>query len=184
MIATSIDGSVGGSNQLLDLLAVVANPESYAEKVKRLEEATAENKKYVELVAPASDILELRERARDALTAAEEQLVAAKAEADGIVKDARAEAKGIRDKAKAEAKALKDQADAQLAAIAGDRENVLAAEREAKSAAAEAKRNATNHKKLADAAKAESAAAAAALEEAVALKADIIAKHKAFIESL
>ena len=34
MIATSIDGSVGGSNQLLDLLAVVANPESYAEIVE------------------------------------------------------------------------------------------------------------------------------------------------------
>ena len=51
MIGSSIDGS--SSNQLFDLLKVVANPEVYSEKVKSLEDAIAENKKYVELVAPA-----------------------------------------------------------------------------------------------------------------------------------
>lgn len=184
MIATSIDGSVGGSNQLLDLLAVVANPESYAEKVKRLEEATAENKKYVELVAPAADILELRAKAREALTEAEESLRKAKAEAEKIIKAAEGDAKLIRDFAAEQANVKQELLDTQAVALAGDRENLLAAEREAKAAAAESKRSATQYKKLAEAAKAETAAAAAAMAEVAALKDGIIAKHRAFIESL
>ena len=43
-IANSITGG-SSSNQLMDLLAVVANPEVYKAKLDALDAATAENKK-------------------------------------------------------------------------------------------------------------------------------------------
>ena len=62
-ISTNIDGStVGGANQLLDLLSLVSNPAVYEAKVKSLQNAIAENQKYVEAVAPVSEILDLREK--------------------------------------------------------------------------------------------------------------------------
>jgi hypothetical protein len=104
MIGSSIDGS--SSNQLFDLLKVVANPEVYSEKVKSLEDAIAENKKYVELVAPASEIIALRE-----------QLLADKAVMVQELEKVRSEAVQAREEAKAQAKIVVADANASAAKI-------------------------------------------------------------------
>ena len=93
MISYNIDGS--SQNQLLDFLSVIANPDVYANKLKELQAATEENKKYVEAVAPISDIVALREslyrQNADATTA----LNAANLQAEQIVGDAKISAAGI-----------------------------------------------------------------------------------------
>jgi len=79
-IANSITGG-SSSNQLMDLLAVVANPEVYKAKLDALDAATAENKKYVEALGPASEIVALRDEAKVAVQAAKEALEQAKTNA-------------------------------------------------------------------------------------------------------
>ena len=128
MIASNIDGSnSGGTGQLLDLLALVANPEAYSQKVKELEELIAQNKQFVELVGPASDIIRLREEAR-----------ADRADAAAYVLAAKQEAKDIKAKAAAEAaKVAKDKE-----AVFSEKAEAIAAkmhEADARMAAAEAK---------------------------------------------
>ena len=64
MIATDITGGSPGNaeaNQVFNLLAVVANPDVYAEKVRSLLEATAEHGKVLALVGPATEVLAIRE---------------------------------------------------------------------------------------------------------------------------
>ena len=184
MIASNIDGTVGGSNQLFDLISLVSDPQAYAEKVKRLEDAAAESKKYVELVAPASDILTLREESQADRAEAARELKEAKTEAASIrakakalTGEAQAEAEKIVEEAKVEAQAIRNQA-------AAEKQELASAIKEAKKDSAEAKRAVTGYKKLADEAKAQTAEAEAAIKSSEALKADIIARHKAFIESL
>lgn len=96
MIITDITGNAGGdASQVFNLLAVVANPEVYGEKLKALVSATEENKKYVALVAPASEILELRK-----------QIETDRAQAAKLLKDAKAEATNIEASAKSKAQAM------------------------------------------------------------------------------
>ena len=61
-ISNNIDGSTGGSGQLLDFLSLVTNPKIYEAKIKTLQEVTATHQKFVELVAPATEIMDLREK--------------------------------------------------------------------------------------------------------------------------
>jgi cell division septum initiation protein DivIVA len=182
VISYNIDGS--SQNQLLDFLSVIANPDVYATKLKELQAATEENKKYVEAVAPVSDIVALRESlyrqnadAADALEAAKTQAAQivgdAQISATVIVSDAQAQAQTI----VAQATATKEGADALSAQVAAALADAKKAEKEAKAATAAAK------------AQSDSAAAAQAATEALQaevsdIKAALLAKTKAFIEGL
>ena len=92
-ISTNIDGSSGASNQLFDLLTVVSNPQAYQAKLKALGDATAENKKFVELVGPASDIVALKEKAKADADEAATALSEANSKAQTVVADAAKKAK-------------------------------------------------------------------------------------------
>jgi F0F1-type ATP synthase membrane subunit b/b' len=184
MIASSIDGSVGGSTQLFDLLSLVSDPEAYAKKVKALEESTAENKKYVELVAPASDILRLREVAQQDRILATEELAKAHAQAAEIISAAKKDAEQIRDSAHTFANEVKQVAQKTLNEANAKKAELDGAIKESKQAASEAKKAASDFEKKAVEAAAEKALAAQAKGDAESMKASIIAKHKAFIESL
>lgn len=184
MISNNIDGSNGGASQLLELLTTVSNPKAYQEKIKALEDATAENKKYVELVGPASEIKTLRDKADALLAKAEIRLGEAEATALQTVNDAQRRAEGLLSEAKAhaaqleaKAKALSDEAKQRAveAQVAESVANATKAELERKMLELEVKANAT-----------EEAEKAAKEAKAVFDKAysTIIAKHKAFIESL
>ena len=181
MIASSIDGS----NSTLDLLStLLADPTVYADKLKALTEATAENKKYVDLVGPASEIVSIRAQADADRAAAAQAVSDAKAKASSIVGDAQTEAAAIlayaqeqADTLVAQAKAQKDESDAVLSQAKASLANVKRAESEAKAATAAAK------------AQAESLAAAQSVTEALQTeanntKAALLAKTQAFIEGL
>jgi cell division septum initiation protein DivIVA len=181
MIATSIDGS----NPTIELLStLLADPTVYADKLKALTEATAENKKYVDLVGPASEIVATRAAADADRAAAEKILANAKVEASGIVGDAKASAEVIvadaqnqADTLVAQAKAQKDESDAILSQAKVSLADVKRAEAEAKAATAAAN------------AQAQSLATAQAATEALQAevnetKAALLAKTQAFIEGL
>jgi hypothetical protein len=184
MIASSIDGSVGGSTQLFDLLSLVSDPEAYAKKVKALEEATAENKKYVELVAPASDILRLREVAQQDRILATQELAKAQAQAAEVISSAKKDAEQIRESAHAFANEVKQLAQNTLNEAGAKKAELDGAIKQSKQAALDAKKAASDFEKKSSQAAAEKAVASQAKEDAESLKASIIAKHKAFIESL
>jgi hypothetical protein len=85
MISTDITGQANsGATQLFDFLNVVSNPTLYQEKIKALQEAIEQNRSYVEAVAPASEILTVRELALKYRQEAEEELVSARSEAERI----------------------------------------------------------------------------------------------------
>ena len=182
-IANSITGG-GSSNQLMDLLAVVANPDVYKAKLDALDAATAENKKYVEAIGPASEIVALRDQAKadaqakkDALTQAKEEAVqivsAANAKADEIVSAAQVKANELA------SAALTAQSEADLAA----KQNKAALAETKKAVAAAEAAKATAEEKAAELVKAV-ADAEAAKADAEATKASIIAKQEAFIKGL
>lgn len=182
-IATSITGGgTGGSaSQLLELLA---NPDVYTAKLQMMENATAEYKKYVDAVGVATEVVALRDEAavlkkeaNDYKTAtkakADADLVTATAKADNIIAEAQAKADALL----GEAKANKEQADVVLAEAKAE----LATAKNAQAKADAAQVNADAQ--MATLAQTQ-ASADQTLAAAKALKADILAKHKAFIESL
>ena len=183
-ISNNIDGTSGSSSQLFDLLTVVSNPALYQEKLQSLESSIAENKKYVDLVGPASDILALKEKAKKDAEDAAEVLENAKQQAAKLVSDANQQASKSIATAKSEADNLK--ADAQQVVIMA---NALKAQ--AESAAAKAAQTQVNAEAVVKEANnkviqldKEIADAQTAKDAANALKAEIVAKHKAFIASL
>ena len=182
MISYNIDGS--SQNQLLDFLSVIANPDVYATKLKELQAATEENKKYVEAVAPVSDILALRESLFKQNDEAKAALDVANAQAAQIVSDAQISAAGIVSDAQAQAQeiavqaaAVKDNANALSSQVTEALSDAKKAEKEAKSATDAA--NAQSDKL------AKAQAATEALQAEVAdIKAALLAKTKAFVEGL
>lgn len=182
-IATSITGG-SASNPLLDLLAIVANPDAYKEKIDALDAATAENKKYIEAIGPASEIVELRDQAKGLRQEADDYKKAAIAQADADLLAAQEQARKTTAAAKIKADDLIDQANTTKAQADGliskVQEELAAAERakvEAVKAQAVAEAKATElAQALAD--------AATAKADAETVKADILAKHQAFIKGL
>ena len=158
MISTDITGGVGGdASQVFNLLAVVANPDAYGAKLKALVEATEENKKFVALVAPASDILKIREEIEGDKALAKQELKDAKRDADKAKADAKAAAKVTTDKA----------------------DKILAdAQEQATKLLAEAQKELNDAKSSNAALKAQIAAASAA-EKAALARADELAKMQA-----
>ena len=182
MIAYGIDGS--SQNQLLDFLSVIANPDVYANKLKELQAATEENKKYVEAVAPVSDVLALRESLLKQNAEAKAAVDTANEQADQIVSDARAAAETIVAGAKSQAQAITEQAneaksnaDALLSQVKVSLADAKKAEKDAKLATDAAKAQSDNLAK-------EQAATEALQAEVADIKAALLAKTQAFIEGL
>ena len=183
MISNSIDGS--SSNQVLDLLSILSSsPEVYASKLKALQDATEEHKKFVEAVGPVGDIIGLKTQAAADRDAANQELSEAKVEAKALVAQAKADAQSAVDSANSKAEAIVNEAEAQkITADAlltkAQQANAAAIKAQAKadgdSAAAQAK-SLELDKAIAD--------AEAAKKDAEDTKAAILVKHKAFIESL
>lgn len=184
-ISNSIDGSSNSSvNQIFDLLAVMADPKAYNEKLKALQDANEQNQKLIQLVGPAQEIPALREKAakelQDAKDSAKVIVSKAQSEADEIVNAAHQSAA----KEKADADDMKKAASAALAEA-----KKKAKELDAEIAKAKAERLAleTDRKNLAASEEQAAYAKHAAEVAAAAAKSQrdaIIAKHKAFIESL
>lgn len=182
-ISTSITGG-GVSNPLIDLLALVSNPEAYKAKVDALEAATVENKKYVEAIGPASEIVALREQAGLQKEQADATVAKANADATSIVADARAQASEIVSTAQTEAKdvtAKAKTAEEKAAVTTITAQNLMdkakVMQEQVNKALAEAEGlNAATEKAKAD--------AEAAQKLAETTRSQIIAKHQAFIEGL
>lgn len=177
-------GGSADSSQLLDLLTVVANPGVYKAKIDALDKATEENKKYIALVGPVNEILAMREKT--AKDAADSQAALEKAQQDAAatVEAATAEAKDITKKAQEKAAALNAKAQAaadEAIAKLAQAEQVLAdAQKQQATVDEQAKAQAAKVKELA----ATQAELDAANAEAAVIKASLLAKHQAFIESL
>jgi hypothetical protein len=185
MISSNIDGSsTSGSSQLFEMLALIANPDVYSQRLKELQDATEANKKYVELVAPASDILSLRDKAQSEALAASQALKDAKAEAAAIAAAAKAAASESDKAAKKKAKDIIGNAEARMAEVVAEKEAsaLVSAELERKLADAEAlnSRLLGAEKDLANAI----AMAKDAQLSAEAYRNSLVTKHRAFIEEL
>lgn len=126
MIATNIDGSTGGANSLFDLLSLVANPEASAKRLADLQAATAEHKQYVDAVAPATEILALREQAKAVQAEAVAVLDAARREADSLRAVASQEAAAIKAAATSAAQKVAAAAEVQAAAAGATQAEVTA----------------------------------------------------------
>ena len=183
-ISTNIDGSSGTTNQLFDLLTVVSNPDAYKAKITALETATAENKKYVEALGPASEIVALRNQTAALRQEAQDYRDAAITEADIGIQEARAKANGIAIEAQKKADALIAETTAAKEAaeqLAKQNRAALVATEKALFDAEKAKAVAESKAQELEQAITDAQAAAA---DARATKAAIVAKHQAFIGSL
>jgi methionyl-tRNA synthetase len=183
-ISNNIDGSTGNSNELLNLLAVVANPKAYESKIKDLQDATDAYNKAIALAGPANEIIDIREKAKADRDAAKAELADAKLKTTKILDDANVQANSIVLEATNKANDILNAAKNKQAETDKLQASVVAAQADIqKLQAAADKVNATAQKKLDDAADLLSKAKEAQ-KQADADKANLIAKHKAFIESL
>lgn len=184
MISTNIDGSSANGNPLMDLLKIVANPDAYAAKVKDMDEATARYNAAIALAGPASEIIAIRERIAEDNKASKDALAEAKKKAAQIVSDAERKASVVVDDALLKAAKIVEDAQNQQASAVATQNAANNAASAAAAREAEAGKKADAAEKLSEKLKAEIAAAKKELAVAIALKDEIVAKHKAFIESL
>ena len=185
MIPTGIDGRPqSGTDQVFSLLNVIANPEEYAKKLKALNDATAEHKKYVDLVGPAGDILKLKDDAQADRAAAADELAAAKADAKKIKSDADAKAKDALEKAQERAKAIIAEAEAIKASAAADKVANQSLSTKLASDLAAAQKAATEAKAAAKAADDAKADAIKAKQEADAERDRLVAWHSNAVKEL
>lgn len=186
MISTDITGSA--KDNLTELLSIVTDPKAYSEKMSALQAKIAENKKYVELVAPASDIIKLRNDTRDLVEKvrqeAEDIKTAATAEAKHITDEATVQAKETLAQAKTEASEIKanalemqEKAKAELVRVS----NELAAVEKLKQ---ELQSSISKHSSLNLELEAALAKARESEQAAETLRQSIIEKQRAFIASI
>lgn len=184
MIYTNIDGSSNSSNQLLELLSVVSNPKVYEEKVLTLQKAIEDNKKYIELVGPANDIIVLRNRTVEELEKAKTEVKEAKSKANDIVAKAKVTAEDLVAEAKSTAKALVEEASVAKEQAAQLTAKVQKLQEEASKAQAEAVINASQASDTAAELEEALNAAKQAKLAANELRKELIKKHTDFIKSL
>jgi exoribonuclease R len=185
MITSNIDGSSGNGSQLMDLLAVVAaDPAGYQSKLKEIQAATNEHKKFVGLVGPAAEILTIQKQIAVDKQNADAYAANSKTTADTLVVDAKAKAVDIN--AQAQALADKTIASANLLAEETTALNLTAKQNNKALTYAIAKANTATEiaKQKASALATELDKATRANNEAHAAKAELLAKHQAFIASL
>ena len=183
-ISTNIDGSVGGTSQLLDLLSLVSNPAVYEAKVKALQKATEEHNKALALVAPASEIVAIRQQIDQDKAAAKAELESARQEASKLVDAAKVEARDIVEDAKAQG-AKVSAASKKTEKQAAEK---MAAAVEAENRVAQALAGAQDQQKVLDAKIKAAENTQAQYEKLKAehetLKASLIAKHKRHLQEL
>lgn len=182
MIGTNIDGSA--VNPLMNLIDIVSNPDEYKKRVKALQDATAENLKAVELVGKATKITELQAAAEADRALAAEELSKAKEKASDLVKDAKDKANKVLSDADVKIKAmyedaLKAKAEADASKVAADK-----ARTESEKEKADLAKDRASLDNLVKAAKDREEAAAKAFDEYAKARADVLAKHQAFISGL
>lgn len=182
MIANNIDGTA--TNPLMNLIDLVSNPDEYKKRVKALQDATAENLKAVSLVGDAAKITELRAAAEADRKLAVDELSDAKAKASDLLKDAKAKANKVLTDADVKIKAMYEDAikakeDAEAAKVAADKSR---AEAEAEKVRIAKDRGALDA--LIQAAEAREKAAKKEFDEYAKAKADVLAKHQAFLKGL
>jgi hypothetical protein len=125
MIITDITGrTTGEADGMLALIKLVSEPDAYREKVKALMEATEEHKRFVALVGPADDVLNLQAAAKADRETAKTDLAAAQASANKIRLDAKEQGRTVVDKAQAESNDLLAQARSTLASAEAMRADV------------------------------------------------------------
>jgi hypothetical protein len=184
MISTNIDGSSGGTNQLFDLLALVSNPDAYKAKLDQLQKTIDENKKFIALVGPASDVLALRDVLAANTSESKAALADAKVKAAEIKDSAESQAKDVVQKAHEVANQLIADANAakeSSIAEALETTNALKAAKTVQIAADKLK--VSGESKLIELNTAIKEVSQAQIE-VDALKASIIAAHQAFIAGL
>lgn len=184
-ISTDITGNVVNStNQLFDLLALVSNPTQYEAKLKALQDATEEYKKHVALVGPASEILQIREGMDAARKDLDELIAAKQKEAEDELSSAKEQAQGILASSKEEFERNKQAAQLLIkeanSTLSGARTTKKQAEELLKVTEARAKQLDEDKKAVEEL----RATAEATIAEYQALKDELAAKHKAFIEGL
>jgi hypothetical protein len=113
MISNDITGNAGGdASQVFNLLAVVANPDMYAKKLTEMVNATEANKKFVALVGPANEILQLRDEAKKDREEAKKELLQAKTDAAAAKDTANLVSKDIMVKAESDAAKIRQETEA------------------------------------------------------------------------
>ena len=129
------------------LLHLLADPKAYEDQLSVLRKAIDDNKKYVELIAPAGEIMNMLEAQRVKKVEAEKYFAASTAEAKKLVDDAVFQKERILLEAAAKAKEIVAEADALKSAAKAE----LVSAKEQKAAAAEAKAAAAAHTAAAEA---------------------------------
>jgi chromosome segregation ATPase len=161
------------------LLHLLADPKAYEDQLSVLRKAIDDNKKYVELIAPAGEIMNLLEVQRKNTAAAEARLAAAAAESRKMAEAAENAKQDVLRAAGAQAEALlKDAAETKAAAQAE-----MVNTKEQKAAVAAAEKSAAEHKEksealvaLREALEQERAALKASQSEVDSLRAELAAK--------
>ncbi len=184
MISHNIDGTNSNANQLFDLLTVVANPQAYQERLTALEDAQEKAQKLIDLVGPADEIMAMLEQTRLDAIKSKQAIADAQTKADKIIADAKDQANEIAAKAQANYDAMKVNADnlmadaqAQVALAQATIDDAKKRQSQAVNDSKEAQKQIAEYQKLAK-------DAAQAKTDADDLKADLLAKHQAFIKSL
>jgi anion-transporting ArsA/GET3 family ATPase len=131
------------SGQNLDavtaVLQVLADPAAFKSQIKALQAVIDENKKFVELVAPAGELMNLLEKQKSREAEADKALTEATQKAEKLIATAEAQALSLQTTARAEAEDLRtraeavlDQAQVELKEAAGQKTAVAATKKRAK----------------------------------------------------
>ena len=183
-ISTNIDGSSGGTNQLLDLLSVVSNPAIYEAKIKELQSVTDAYNAAIKLAGPADEIVSMRQKIAEDKKASSAALEYSQEKAQIIIDDANKQAALITSDAQAQANVLIANAESVKKETQAKQADVEKAKADVEKAKADNQTLNTALQLQLDAVNKAWNDAHTAQQEAEALKADIVAKHTAFIKSL
>lgn len=171
------------SGQAMDtlgaLLHLLADPKAYEQQLNTLRKAIDENRKYVELIAPAGEIMNMLEAQRVAGAEADKRLADAKTQARKMIDDAQIMGDDFRAKAAEDAKTIKAAAASELEKVKADADEVRNGKKvlaEAKKATDEAEKATAATEVERQALMADRAALAQAQAAADAIRAELAAK--------
>lgn len=173
--------SIAGHNMdvVSAVLTVLSNPAAFKDQIDTLQSTINENRRFVEAIAPAGELMNLLSAQRDRESRAAEDMAAARANAECVLAEATSQARALR----SEAQSLLQMKQAEAAEIVRTAQAALLEADAQKGAVTEAKKAAASFKaetaKLQSAQKAladEMAAATAARLAAEAARADFAAK--------
>lgn len=108
--------SISGQNldAVTAVLQVLADPAAFKTQIKALQAVIDENKKFVELVAPAGELMNLLEKQKSREAAAEKAMADAVEKSEKLIATAEAQVRSLQTTAQAEAEDLRTRAKAVL----------------------------------------------------------------------